>query len=109
MNNATSFISSKGTHTQNYNHKYNINTRTWISFDFVPGHPPLLQSLVSLLAPLQAFPPFWAAVTIVLVLSCNPFPQDLEHFDHPPQEDHLQCTEKLNEIILIINLGTFLL
>ena len=76
---------------------------------FLPGHALLLQDFFSLLGPLHAFPPFWAAATIVLVLSCSPFPQDLEHFDHPPQEDHMQCTEKLNEIILIINLGTFLL
>ena len=55
-----------------------------------------------MLALLQAFPPLWAAVTIVLVLSCNPFPQDLEHFDHPPQEDHLQCTEKINEHIFTL-------
>ena len=39
---------------------------------------------------LQALPPFLAGVTIVLVLSCTPFPQDLEHFDHSPQEECLQ-------------------
>ena len=57
---------------------------------YVPGQFPLLQDLESLLEPTQAFPPFWAAVTIVLVLSCTPFPQDLEQFDHSPQEDFLQ-------------------
>ena len=61
-----------------------------LAFWFLPGHALLLQPLFSLLAPTQAFPPFWAAVTIVLVLSCTPFPQDLEHFDHSPQEDFLQ-------------------
>ena len=63
-----------------------------LAFWFLPGHALLLQRLFSLLAPTQAFPPFWAAVTIVLVLSCTPFPQDLEHFDHSLQEDFLQFT-----------------
>ena len=58
---------------------------------------------------MHAFPPCLAVLATDLRLICDPPPQDLEHFDHPPQEDHMQCTEKLNEIILIINLGTFLL
>ena len=69
----------------------------------------VLQEFLSVLLPMHAFPPCLAVLATVLRLFCDPPPQDLEHFDHPPQEDHMQCTEKLNEIILIINLGTFLL
>ena len=39
------------------------------------------------------FPPFLAVVASVLRLSWDPPPQDLEYFDQPPQEDHLQWTE----------------
>ena len=59
---------------------------------FLPGQALLLQGFFSLLGPLHAFPPFWAALIIVLVLSCTPFPQDLEHFDHSLQEDFIQFT-----------------
>ena len=66
--------------------------RQFTEMKFLPGHALLLQGFFSLLGPLHAFPPFWAALTIVLVLSCTPFPQDLEHFDHSLQEDFIQFT-----------------
>ena len=68
-------------------------------FWFLPWHALLLQGFFSLLGPLHAFPSFWAAVTIVLVLSCTPFPQDLEHFDHSPQEDCLQSVACNSELL----------
>ena len=66
------------------------NTYVYLDFCFLPGHASILQAFSSWLGPLQALPPFFADVTIVLFLSCSPFPQDLEHFDHSPQEDCLQ-------------------
>ena len=66
-------------------------TQVWyLNVWFLPGQASILQAFSSLLGPLHALPPFLAGVTIVLVLSCTPFPQDLEHFDHSPQEDCLQ-------------------
>ena len=53
-----------------------------------------------MLLPAHLFPPCLADVASVLRLSWDPPPQDLEHFDHPPQEDHLQCTKKIYEIDL---------
>ena len=72
-----------------------------LAFWFLPGHALLLQPLFSLLAPTQAFPPFWAAVT-VLVLSCSPPPQDCEHFDHSPQEEYLQSVGHMPHVFLQI-------
>ena len=54
-----------------------------------------------MLLPTHLFPPFLADVASVLRLSRDPPPQDLEHFDHPPQEDHLQCTKKYMKLIYI--------
>ena len=56
-----------------------------------------------MLLPAHLFPPCLADVASVLRLSWDPPPQDLEHFDHPPQEDHLQWTEKVNEFSFYID------
>ena len=49
---------------------------------FIPLHAPLLHNLESLLLPTHALPPFLADMATVLVISCNPLPQVLEHDDH---------------------------
>ena len=54
-----------------------------------------------MLLPAHLFPPCLADVASVLRLSRDPPPQDLEHFDHPPQEDHLQCTKEYMKLIYI--------
>ena len=53
---------------------------------------------------MHAFPPCLAVLATDLRLICDPPPQDLEHFDHPPQEDQLQCTEKINEHFFTLRL-----
>ena len=75
-------------------------TYVYLDFFFLPGHASILQAFSSLLGPLHALPPFLAGVTIVLVLSCTPFPQDLEHFDHSPQEDCLQSVACNSELLI---------
>ena len=54
----------------------------------------VLQVFLSVLLPTHAFPPCFSVLATVLCLFSDPSPQDLEHFDHLPQEDHLQCSEK---------------
>ena len=71
-----------------------------VSF-ILPGQFLLLQDCLAVLLPTHLFPPFLADVASVLRLSWDPPPQDLEHFDHPPQEDHLQCTKKYMKLIYI--------
>ena len=61
-----------------------------------------------MLGPLHALPPLLADVTIVLFLSCSPFPQDLEHFDHSPQEDCLQSVACEVELPTLHKLHVFL-
>ena len=83
-----------------------------IKWQFLPvsdGQFPLLHDLLAVLLPIHLFPPCLADVASVLCLSCDPPPQDLEHSDHPPQEDHWQWTEKVNEyfFILTVNNGAF--
>ena len=80
------------------------NTYVYLDFCFLPGHASILQAFSSLLGPLQALPPFLAGVTIVLVLSCTPFPQDLEHFDHSPQEDCLQSVACDFEVPMLLHM-----
>ena len=64
----------------------------------------VLQVFLSVLLPMHAFPPCLAVLATDLRLICDPPPQDLEHFDHLPQEDHLQCSKKINEHFFTLRL-----
>ena len=57
------------------------------------GQVSVLQSLVSISAPLHATPSFSAGVSIVLVRDCEPVPQVAEHSVHSPNSPHTQSTK----------------
>jgi len=65
-----------------------------IPFSFCPsnvsGHCSSLHDLLSLFLVLQAFLSFPNFTDEYLILICEPFPQDLEHWLHGPNSDQLQ-------------------
>ena len=52
-----------------------------------------LQDVLALLLPVHFLPPFFACLTILLLLYLSPRPQALLQESHCPQEDHWQFTE----------------
>ena len=74
---------------------------TKVKFTALPGQFWSLQDCLPVLLPLHPFPPCLAVVASVLRLSWVPPPQDLVHFDHWPQLDHSQCTEKMYYVIFL--------